>query len=222
MSREYYDLMLERKFKEVNDLANSAYLVSGDENDLRVRANTYMFLKDYKKALADYLKIIQITKPENKFDGNYIDAGIAYWLLGCKDEAVLAWKDGLKFIKYTSNIVNVPAVLFFASVYLKDMKLLNLANSYLKKRWKNRVPTAGFLLGEMTKDELLGSVTKQPILRERELCKVYFYIASNCLQKNDFDGYKNYLKECIAVEGRFLEFEYHLAVGELVKIDKTK
>lgn len=222
MSKQYFDLMQERKFKEVNDMANTAFLSSGDEKDLRVRADTYMFLKDYKNALADYLEIIRLTKPESKYDGDFIDAGIAYWLLGSFDDAVLMWRDGLKFIKYTSNIVNVPAVLYFASAYLRDKKLLNLANSYLKKMWKNKVPIAGFLLGEITKDELLGTVTEEPILRERQLCKVFFYIASDCLQKNDVEGYRYYLKESVTVEGRFLEFEYHLAVGELHKLNKAK
>lgn len=221
MEKSYFDLILDERFKEAYDVANKAFEKESDKNDLRARADASMFLKDYKNALIDYLELIRITDLNYKSDGEYIDAGIAYWIIGDKAAAVSMWKEGLdKSVKRTSNIINVPAILYFASASQGDKRLLTLANKYLKRRWKSKIALAGFLLNELSLDELLFSVTKEPTLRERQLCKIYFYIAAKCLMDNDFNNYGKYLNKCIEIKGRFLEFEYHLAVGELDKMSK--
>ncbi|TXK83442.1 hypothetical protein [Paenibacillus sp. N3.4] len=98
---------------------------------------------------------------------------------------------------------------------MKDRKLEELAVRYLKKR---KHPIALFLLGEITKQDLLNGVCSQPIMAIRDSCKYEFWIAVKNLKDGDEQGYIEHLEQCKEFQGRYLEFEYYLALRELERL----
>lgn len=201
---------------------------------LRHRAISSLLLKEYKGALNDFLTVLNTPDPfyvnneyyendrvNDKGDGDYIDVGVAYWLLNEHDAATKMWIDAMTLrFKYTNNIMIPPCVGFFAGVYLNDLKIIREAKKYIKKRYRKTIPLGRFLLDEITEEELLGEIKPASPLKDRTTCKYEFYIASKHLEKGDKSGFIEHLKKCVETK-KIIESEYFLAVGELDKIERN-
>ncbi|MDF2647769.1 MAG: hypothetical protein K0Q73_3574 [Paenibacillus sp.] len=216
----YWNLIEDKKFQEAFDKLKQQYNKNKQADyTLGNLVIASFLLKDYDSALK-YSMIIEENDHRLKGDTNFVKAGAALWILGQLTEAVDMWKKGFepKPKLYTSNIVTIPALLFHASVYKKDDKLQKEAIGSLKKRWKNKVELAGFLLDEISEEQLIESITSHPIMSIRDRCKVEFYLGTKCLQKGNDQGYIDHLQKCKHIQGRYLEIEYYLAVGELDRL----
>lgn len=208
----YWSLIEEGKFREAFDKLKQQY------NDYK--HNGYplgnlviasFLVKDYESAL-HYDTISE--------ESELIDAGAALWSLGRFNEAVEMWRRGNEK-PYTSNIVTIPTLLYFASVHQKDEKLQKESVRLLKKRWKSRNELAGFLLDEIAEEQLIESVSTGP-LRTRNRCKVEFYLGTKCLQNGNEQGYIKHLQKCKKLKGNYLEIEYFIAVSELDRLINKK
>jgi tetratricopeptide (TPR) repeat protein len=219
----YLDLLKQKKYEEALHKANHDYLSNPIVFNLRNRADTFMCLKDYERALQDYLEVIRIS--EDQGDSDYLRTGVSYWILGRHFEAVEIWKSGLN-TKYTDAAggVEVPATLYFAAIFLEDSSLEKESLKRLKRRWKSKAAmnwpgaVAGYLLDEVTDEEFLNSVSSHPTLRIRHLCQAHFYLAVKKLKIKDIQGYVNNLNLSASSEMGYLEQEYYLAIGELDRI----
>lgn len=225
-SKSYLDLLIEKKYMEAYQVANDEYVNNPTEFNLRNRADSSLCLKNYEDALRDYLEVIQIT--EGRADADFLGAGTSYWLIGYYSEAIDTWKKGLN-TKYTDAAggVEVPAALYFAAVSQKNESLEKEANKLLRKRWKSKAALnwpgsiAGYLLGEITIDNLINSAISQEFhqtLQSRHLCQAYFYLAVKGLKEGNKLLYLDHLRLCASSNMGYLEQEYFLAIGELDKI----
>ncbi|MCR8633909.1 hypothetical protein [Paenibacillus radicis (ex Xue et al. 2023)] len=205
-----WKLIEEGRFQEAFDELVGKFEQTNNKIHLGNAVTAAFLLKRYETALKYSLIIEDLD--EYKGDTNFIKAGIACWLMKRYSEAVEYWKQGLAPKLYTSNIVNVPALLLYAGVYLEDKKLEKLAIRYLKKR---KYPIAPFLLGQISSQDLFDSISTQSIMAIRERCKYEFWIAVKCLKDGNEEGYVKHLEKCRDYQGRYLEFEYFLAVCEL-------
>jgi tetratricopeptide (TPR) repeat protein len=221
--KSYWNLIEEKKFQEAFDNLKQQYEESQKTGyTLGNLVISSLLLKDYESALK--YSIINEENDPIKGETNFVKAGAALWNLGRINEAVEMWKRGLEPVPklYTSNIVTIPALLFHASVYLKDNKLQKAAVRSLKKRWKSKIELAGFLLDEITEEQLTESISPHSIMSIRERCRVEFYLGTKCLQKGNEKGYIEHLQKCKEIEGEYLEIEYYLAVGELDRLSIPK
>jgi len=198
---------LNRATEEYNDTKSLA--------PIRHRAMASMMMNDYENALIDYLKALDETEEWHKGDVDYIYVGVAYWLLGEYTKATQMFMNSMILkLPYTSNIIIPPAIVYFASVYLKDEKIKKEAIKYLKKFVKKKLPLALFLLNEINEAELLGSITDNSPLRSRMLCKYELYIATKYLENGGIAQFYDHLQKSIDTK-KIIEFEYFIALSEL-------
>jgi len=226
-----WSLIEQGRFGEAYKSATEEYEKTGSYRILGNRAISLKLLKDYKGALHDYLTILNAVDQFyinnknyndnliNKGDGEYIDVGVAYWLLSDYQQALKMWIYSMTLrLRFTSNIMIPPCIVYFAGVYLNDLKTVKEAKKYIKKRYKKTIPLGRFLLDEINEEELLKEIKPDSPLKERTLCKYEFYIASKRLEQGDRADFVEHLKRCRDAKGKYLEFEYFLAVGELDKM----
>jgi tetratricopeptide (TPR) repeat protein len=214
----YWEALRQDRFEEALDIVSKQIVADCSVPNLNNRATIYLLLGDYEKALDDYMFVLNNTKEESRGDDQFIDIGVTLWLLDRKNDAVEYWKKGLDpKLKYTTNYINVPAILHFAGIQLQDEVLKRQAKKVLQKRGKNSIDIARFLLGDMNEEEFLANIKMDDPLLERKMCKAHFYTAIKCLESGNKDGYFNRLKKCRDIKGKYLEHEYFLAVGELEK-----
>jgi len=219
-----WSLIKQKKFEEACKKADEDYEESNDEHHLRNKTAALFNLKRYQEVLELSTELIRIT--EGRSDGDYISAGIANWLLNKPNDAVEIWKAGLN-TKYTDAAggVEIPSLMYYASVKLKDYNIEKEAVKLLKRRVRSKVSInfpgsiAGYILGKINEEELLNSYMSFPNLRTRILCKSYFYIAVSYLKKGDKEAFYKNLQRCIENE-TYLEDEYFLAIEELDRRDK--
>lgn len=72
-----------------------------------------------------------------------------------------------------------------------------------------------FLLNKLSKEELVDSASTVEALKERQLCKVHFYVS---LFEQETSSKRNLLKKSIEGKTNFLEPEFFLARNELKRI----
>jgi lipoprotein NlpI len=216
-----WDLIELKKFKEACIKADEEYKSTNSVFHLRNKAIALLNLMKYDEVFNIASEIIKITNGKN--DSDYIMAGIACWLQGKQKEAVDIWRDGLK-TQYTDAAggIEIPALMYYASVVSGDTNLEKEAISLLKKKYKSKAVAnfpgsiAGYLLGKLSEPDLLNSYSSLPNLKTRILCKSYFYIAASYLKLNDKNSYYKNLEKCTANQ-TYLEKEYFLAIAELNK-----
>jgi len=228
MDMNYLDLLKEKRYKDAFLVANKEYIKDPTSPNLRNRASTFLCLKQYSEALADYTYVL--NNEDHSSDGNNIFVGMCLWILGEFDKAINVWLDGRK-TQYTdaASGVELPAILLFGATHLKDKKLEKEAIRLLKRRWKSKAvinwpgALSGYLLNEIKEEDVINSVQQNllahPILTERHLCQLNFYIGLNRLRNNDLNGYVEYLEMCSNSKMGYLEQEYYLAISELDKLN---
>ena len=132
-----WSLIQEDKFEEACKKADEDYLITKSSLLLANKTTALIILKKYEESLKLSLEMIDISKGNSDYE--FLRAGVSYWLLEKYDEAIKIWKDGLNR-QYTDSLggVDVPAILYYASIFLKDEKLEKEALNILNKKMRNK------------------------------------------------------------------------------------
>jgi hypothetical protein len=208
-------------FEAAYQIADRNYSISSESFDLRARATSLLLLRNYDKALTDFLTLEEIEKNTNTVgDGTYLNIALCYYAMGDDETALEFFKfpvTNRKEVKYTNDISVPGCVLFYIAVKLNRQDILKIAIKELKKR-KLTIPL--FLLGTVSMSQLneIYEQETQETLRNRKECKAEFYKAVAALQNNNPDQYKQRLQCCVDLKGKYLEFEYYMAKVELDKL----
>jgi len=218
-----WELIIQKKFNEACIVADQEYNTSKSLFHLNNKIIALLNLKKYEEALKLSLEVIGLTNADYKSDADNISAGIAYWLLDRPNDAIEMWRSGLN-AKYTDAAggVEIPALMYYASVVNNDKALEKEAVKILKRKLKLKASVnfpgsiAGYLLGNIDEEELLLSYGPFSNLKDRVQSKSYFYIAVKSLKNGDKNKFYENLEKCVSFES-YLEMEYFLAVGELDK-----
>jgi hypothetical protein len=222
-----YELLKQGKYVESYEQADKEYKNSRSAMSLGERAIALMNLKKYKEALNDYFEFGRINNKNS--DWEYIGAGVAYWLMDNYEEAIKTWKQGLgKAYTDAAGGIQIPCLMLFASAYINNDLLKTEAVKLIKNKWKTKQAQAnfpgsiaGYLLGEINEQSLLDSLSSQPVLRNRQMCKAKFYIGVSCLLNGDKDGFLKYMQQSKMTQA-FIEEEYYLSIGEIDKAEISK
>ncbi|MFZ1677495.1 MAG: hypothetical protein WAT91_09485, partial [Saprospiraceae bacterium] len=200
------------------DNANSNYLKTQSDIDLRARGVSSILLNDYKSALDDFL-VIKENEKLNKSQGDdtYWYVGLCYYALGDIEESIEYFKfpvTNLKEIKYTSGISYHASLLYYLAVKLKRADLLKISINKLQRQSTLTIPM--FLLGNISEahlDQLYKNESNET-LRNRNQCKIEFYKAAAELAKGNLTRYYDHINNCVKLKGKYLEFEYYMAKVE--------
>jgi tetratricopeptide (TPR) repeat protein len=218
-----WELIEQKKFEEACIKADEEYLKGKSLLPLRNKVIALMNLKRYEEVITSCQKIIELTNGNT--DSEFIYLGMAKWVLNDIESAIDYWRKGLNaYYTDAAGGIIIPALLYFASVKLKDKTVKKEASRLLKKRWKSRFSVnwpgavAGFLLNELDDRKFIESVSSEPTLQRRQLCQANFYVALKYLEQGEVEKYINHLTQCTLSEYGYLEDEYYLAIGELDKI----
>jgi tetratricopeptide (TPR) repeat protein len=171
-------------------------------------------------ALIDFQKAIDLHPNSSSC---YIGFGISLWWMSRYPEAVDAWKKAQKATYAdAAGGVEAPAFLLFAAMMISDFNLEKKALALLKMKWKTKRvevwpgPIAGFLLDEIDENTFLGyGKVKNPILKERNLTKIHFWMGLSYYRQGNLQKYRKFLEK--AVRGHIIEPEYYMAKYELNK-----
>ena len=184
------------------------------------RAYCLLQLNRPNEALLDFQKNLDLQP--NSASG-YIGVGISLWWMSRNSEAVEAWKNALHApYADAAGGVEAPAFLLFAATMMSDLNLRKKAIALLQKKWKTKRvecwpgPVAGFLLDEIDENTFLSyGKVKNPILKERNLTKIHFWMGISYFRQGNLQKYRKHLQK--AVQGHIIEPEYYLAKYELSK-----
>jgi tetratricopeptide (TPR) repeat protein len=187
------------------------------------RALAYMNLGDYSGAINDY-SILERDYPTS--DAYVIMMGVAQWLQGDKKNAIDSWRSGLGR-GYTDEAggVEIPALLWFASLGTKDSKLEGEALRLMKKLWRPRIkqvwpgPIVGYLLDQVSEDDFLFRQTfQQEILEIRRQCRAQFWVGTKSTQIGSREKALDHFRTSANSPYGILEPEYYLAKGQLAEL----
>ena len=194
----------------------------------RNRALCYLNLGELDAALADFEAAEAIRKSSG--DVNLKSIGVVHWLAGRPEEATAIWEQAVQGLDsgkltYTDAAggVESPSLLWFAAVRLGDKEKRQAAERSLQRvrRTGRRdcFPAAigPFLLGDQTAEGVRASISDVPIRRERDLCKVEFYVAAKALAEGRPTEYQQGLRRCVKHSVAILENELYLARYELLR-----
>lgn len=145
-------------------------------------------------------------------------AGAARWLAGEREAGVERWIRALDAgYEGPASSLKPPALLVYAGTRLGDERYLLRGTRLLGRAYKPKVariwpgPVAGYLLGKVDEETLLGEGYDDPDLEARRLTAANFWLAL----KNP-ERAKELYQAALQSEGAsLLEVEHHLARGEL-------
>jgi hypothetical protein len=222
--KNVWELIKSNQFDEACIVADEQYLLTKNRSILNNKVLALLQLQKY----TDVIDLCD--KNSNETDGetdvDFIFSGIAYWALDNQSKAIEYWKKGEK-AKYAdiAGGMDVLILQYFSSVKLNDDKLLLTVKKKIKKLLKNKMATnfyglqGNYLLDEITETELLSSLTKTNILRERQLCSMDLVLSIKALETKDFDLYIKKLTDCVSYgSNSYLEHSLNLAKVELNKV----
>jgi hypothetical protein len=218
-----WNLIEQGRYEEACIRADIEYEETKTMLPLRNKVFALLHLKKYKEVI-NLCKFL-IEERNGETDSDFIFLGIAYWIENEITNAIEIWRKGLESkYKDAAGGIEIPSLMYFASISLKDKLLEREAVTLLEKRSKsNQVinwpgPIASFLLDIIDEEELLSSVVSHPSLRAKQLCQAYFYIALKKLKNDNIIDYKEYLKKSLSLDvSSYLKQEYYLAEVELQK-----
>jgi tetratricopeptide (TPR) repeat protein len=133
-----WELIRNKQYQAAIDECTRLYMETKSTSHLRNRGAAFQLLKDYKSALADYQRVIEIEEPQSQHSGDYIRLGICYWWLEKPSQTVAAWRQALT-TPYTDAAggVQAPVMLLYAAQRLKDAELIYESLVILTKMWRN-------------------------------------------------------------------------------------
>lgn len=220
-----WDKIFENNFEAAYVIADHNYSQTSQDFDLRARAICLLLLQRYNDSLSDFLKLSSNEKQTNRTsDGTYMHIALCYYAMGKNDKAVEYFKFPVinrKQIKYTSDISVPSIVLLFIGSQLDKQDLTETATKELRRISKYNIAAPSYLLGLNTEEDLDKQVLEQTdgTLRNRRQCKNEFYKAIASFQNGDTKKYKEHIKTCVKLTGKYLEFEYYLARIEFDKLN---
>lgn len=225
-----WQLVKDGRFAEAVDAYTTALADAPTLFNYRNRATAYLNLGEFDLARADFEAAEEVS--EYPGDCNLQSIGVAHWLAGRVSDAVAHWKLAVQLLdnqklKYTDAAggVESPCLLWFAGARSSDTELLNLAQSSLKNALKSGRATCfpaaigQLLLRRTDAQSARKTVSSVPIRRERDLCKLEFYIAAQALHDGRPAAYINGLRECVKLTAALLENELYLARHELPRAE---
>jgi hypothetical protein len=208
-------------FSEAISKATEEYNTTKSLASLSNRATASIMMNNYENALNDYLTILNETEDRYKSDTNYIKVGVGYWLVGEYAKASQMFMNSMILkLPYTGNVIIPPAIVYFASVVLKEEKMKKDSLKYLKNFAKKKLSLALFLLNEIDETQLLDTIAENSPIRSRMLCKYELYIATKYLENGEREEFYNHLQKSVDT-GKLIEFEYFIALSELNKRTKS-
>lgn len=179
---DIWSLIQQGKFEEACEKSDIEFEKTKNLYILRNKVYALFLLQDYDEVINTTKKIIENRGGET--DSDFIFLGIAYWITGNKSLAIQTWRNAEK-CKYTDAAggIELQIILYFASVNLNDLALKKRVLKAIEKKIKSKAsvnwpgPLGTFILGQVSKEELLSFISETPILKERQLCQAYFVIA---------------------------------------------
>jgi hypothetical protein len=196
------------------------------------RAQAYLQLKDYDRALADFhlAKAAAVWTSTHYFER----IGVVNWLARREClaaatwlELVLATERGKIQYADAAGGVEPGCLLWFAAVSLGCEELLVSARRLLQgkvvekggrgrccriENWPG--PVALFLLGTLDETQVRQRISDVPILRQRQLCQTEFYVAVRALEQNDVKKAMSHFRKAASLHAAWMENEYDLAQRE--------
>lgn len=217
-----WDKIFIEDFTAGYEIANNNYLQTAKKADLWARATCSLLLEKYDNALLDFLLLNEKDKQEDMVgDITYLYIALCYYAKGEIEKAIDYFKypvTNSKYVKYTSDIIVPPCVLFYIAHKLSKPDLIKIAKKALSK---SKLDVALFLLEQISEAEINGMYEQQlnETIRNRYQCKVEFYKAAAELAKNNFEKSREHLANCVRLKGKYLEFVYYLAKVEQDKLN---
>lgn len=215
-----WELVKTGKFKEALDVADREAAESGSELPLRNKVLALLNLHEYAEAAKLCEQIIDRVKGES--DSDFIWLGVALWLSGRHTDASAAWRSGEK-AKYTDAAggIEIPLLLCFAASRTKNEALAANSTRWLKRVSKQSrakawpAPIGQYVLGTLDEPELRHLVSPNPLLRQKQMCQLEFYVGARLLASGDADGFRIRMKEsCSQGPVSLQQHEYYLGKGE--------
>lgn len=218
----------------IADFENSPGTGIGSANGVfSSRGYAHLHVGNAQSALLDFVQA-RIRDPSFSYE----NVGVALWLLDKKEEACLDWSTEIDRMRSgkihgtdAGGGVITPSLLWWASLHADLGEWRAAAEKELRRLWNHKGlryrgwprPVSGLLLKEVSVSSLIEHVDHpNEIVRSRDLCQAYFYIAASQLAEGDLDKYADYLKmvvdqgEQLLLSGRrVLETEYFLAKNEV-------
>jgi len=193
------------------------------------RGMAQLHLGRYDAALADFRAAEEATIAVSGGACDGALCGVAHWMAGREEEAILTWADGVRVSIKGAVIyadlaggVTVGNLLMFGAAIRRDAGATELAAKLLKKRLRTKQatswpgPASRYLMGELSRDALLSAVSQTAVLHERQLCQAHFYIGVRAFSGGDALFYSTEIKQALGY-GRVAKLgaEYYLALHEL-------
>jgi tetratricopeptide (TPR) repeat protein len=215
-----WDLIKEKDFENACFQADEEYLVSNNILALRNKIYALLNLGRFQNVIELENKIIKLRNGET--DSDFIFLAIAFCCLNEFNHAIETLKKGEKAI-YTDAAGGFDIILFqyFIGVKTKNETIISRCKkkikSLLRKRASINFPgnIGRYLLDEISVKDLLSEVADIDTLKERNLCKINFYIGVKALENENTEIYMLQIKECLKYDHKaFLEYSYYLAKFE--------
>lgn len=194
------------------------------------RGESYLELRDYDSAITDFHTAQSVSDHTSTYFLERI--GVANWLAKREYLAAATWLELTLAmergkIQYAdgSGGVQPGCLLWFAGVSLRYPELLVPARRLLEAKvrsghgrnwsienWLGSV--AKYLLGIFDESQLRERIKDIPIVRERELCQVEFYVGVRALEQGDPIKAKKSFCNAARLHEASIESEYDLAQRE--------
>lgn len=225
---DVWQLIQMGQFEKAMEVADKEFEQSNNIFPLRNKVYALLHLKKYDEVILLTNTLIEMRNGET--DSDFIFCGIGLWLLNKKEEAINKWQKALNS-KYTDAAggIELMTILYFASLRMENDHLKTHTLKRIKKliaskkaiNWPG--PIGAYILGNISNDKLLSSVTTVPVLKERQLSQAYFALAIQELQERNIKNYIERLKDSVSFgPAAYLEQFFYLAKGELESMSDSK
>jgi lipoprotein NlpI len=201
-----FDLILQGNYEEGIKQADISFNATKWNGEVYNKIIALLNLGKYTDAYNECKLLLKLTN-ENQY---YVLYSLCCSMLSLHDEAMKYLELDMTG-KYT-DVSNGLYTLLFMYYINKDKKSLS---KKIKKKNIMEWPVclAGYILDKINEDTLLHIGQNESTMRNRDLCKCYFYIYCKNMEQN-----KKYLSKIMELSGNaILEPEYYLAKYEMEK-----
>jgi len=153
-----WDLIVAEKFEEAAAKAKEEYESEKLSPYLYNRVLALLNLKKYHEAYLDCETLLVDCDSDN----HLILAGLCQWGINNYKGAIEIWERGVK--DYPVEGIEIPALLYFASIVTNNAELKRESIKLLSKLWRKinqkgwPAPIAGLLLGKQSLDQTVVSL----------------------------------------------------------------
>ncbi len=179
------------------------------------RASNYGKMGEYEKADKDFDKALEMGFKNEAFFRN---RGATFWRRGNLEGASIDIKAAME---YQPDELYLGIWRYILEARMgKDAKeeLVESLKKFGKHDWPE--PVALMLMGEISRQECLKKAENNNARLDREQkCEAYFYIAQDCLIKDEKKEAEDYFRKCVSTGVKNF-YEYDLAGIELKRFNK--